>query len=85
MAEDAKVNPPKKTLNILRSLQDGDLVAVHSHVKQHPDNNGFVIVHIFKFRNDKILELWDLGQEIPDKIINELGMGLKRLSNPYCF
>lgn len=73
MKEDATANP-KKELKILRSLEDGDLVAIHSHVKQHPEDNGFVLVHFFKFREDKIIELWDLGQEIPDKIINEKGM-----------
>ncbi|MGM0579409.1 MAG: nuclear transport factor 2 family protein [Bacteroidota bacterium] len=73
MKEDVKANP-KKELKILRSLADGDLVAVHSHVKQQPDDNGFVFVHFFKFREDKIIELWDLGQEIPDQSINEIGM-----------
>jgi predicted SnoaL-like aldol condensation-catalyzing enzyme len=73
MKEDAKANP-KKELKILRSLEDGDLVAVHSHVKQHPDDNGFVLVHFFKFREGKIIELWDLGQEIPDHSVNDIGM-----------
>ncbi|ADR22248.1 polyketide cyclase [Marivirga tractuosa] len=73
MKEDAKANP-KKELKILRSLEDGDLVAIHSHVKQNPKDKGFVLVHFFKFNEDKILELWDLGQEFPDQMINELGM-----------
>lgn len=73
MTEDAVVNSQKE-LKILRSLEDGDLVAVHSHVKQNFDDKGFVLVHFFKFRADKIVELWDLGQEIPDQSINEIGM-----------
>lgn len=73
MKEDAKANPEKE-LKILRSLVDEDLVAVHSYVKQYPDDNGFVLVHFFKFREDKIIELWDLGQKIPDQSINEIGM-----------
>ncbi len=73
MTEDAKANSQKE-LKILRSLEDGELVAVHSYVKQNPDDNGFVLVHFFKFSDDKIVELWDLGQEIPDQIINEIGM-----------
>ncbi|WMN12219.1 nuclear transport factor 2 family protein [Marivirga salinae] len=73
MKEDAKANPEKE-LKILRSLEDEDLVAVHSYVKQYPDDNGFVLVHFFKFSEDRIIELWDLGQKIPDQSINEIGM-----------
>ncbi len=73
MMDDAKANPNKK-LRILRSLEDGELVAVHSHVKQSEENTGFLLAHFFRFKEDKIVELWDLGQEVPDQIINELGM-----------
>lgn len=73
MLEDAQ-NNPEKELKILRVLADEDLVAVHSHVKQNPNDSGFVLVHIFKFQAQKIVELWDLGQEIPNEIINENGM-----------
>jgi predicted SnoaL-like aldol condensation-catalyzing enzyme len=73
MKEDALSNPNKE-LKILRSLEDGDFVAVHSFVKQNPQDRGFVLAHFFKFYEDKIVELWDLGQEIPEKSINELGM-----------
>ncbi|WP_375579766.1 nuclear transport factor 2 family protein [Marivirga tractuosa] len=73
MLEDAQ-NNPEKELKILRAIAAEDLVAVHSHVKQNPSDSGFVLVHIFKFQSQKIVELWDLGQEIPDEIINENGM-----------
>ncbi|WP_296620267.1 nuclear transport factor 2 family protein [Marivirga sp.] len=73
MIEDAQ-NNPEKELKILRSLADEELVVVHAHVKQNPIDSGFALVHIFKFQAQKIVELWDLGQEIPDEIINENGM-----------
>ena len=73
MLEDSQ-NNPEKELIILRSLADEDLVVVHSDVKQNPIDSGFVLVHIFRFESQKIVELWDLGQEIPDEIINENGM-----------
>ncbi|MGJ3234177.1 nuclear transport factor 2 family protein [Marivirga sp.] len=73
MLEDSE-NNPKKELKILRSLADDEFIAVHSHVKQNPIDAGFVLVHFFKFKNQEIIELWDLGQEIPDEIINENGM-----------
>jgi predicted SnoaL-like aldol condensation-catalyzing enzyme len=73
MKEDIIANP-QKVLKILRSLEDGELVAVHSHVKQNTTDKGIVLVHFFKFSLDKIVELWDLGQEIPNQSINEYGM-----------
>jgi predicted SnoaL-like aldol condensation-catalyzing enzyme len=73
MIEDAQ-NNPEKELEILRSLADDELVAVHSLVKQNPIDVGFVLVHFFRFKHQKIVELWDLAQEIPDEIINENGM-----------
>ncbi|HET8858465.1 nuclear transport factor 2 family protein [Marivirga sp.] len=64
MNEDA-LNNPQKELNILRVLADGEFVVVHSQVKQNPSDYGFVFVHILKFKDRKIVELWDLGQEVP--------------------
>ena len=54
--------------------EDENLVAVHSHLKQSPADIGFAVVHILKFKDDKIVELWDLGQPIPKETINENGM-----------
>jgi predicted SnoaL-like aldol condensation-catalyzing enzyme len=73
MLEDAQ-NYPEKELKVLRALADGELVAVHSHIKQKQIDTGFVFVHIFRFKEQKIVELWDLSQEIPSKTINQNGM-----------
>ena len=73
MEENAAQNP-NKVLEIQRALQDGDLVAVHSHVRQHPGDRGAAMVHIFRFQGDRIVELWDVGQAVPESSPNELGM-----------
>ena len=73
MEENARQNPEKR-LDVLRSLEDGDLVAVHSHVRHKPGDRGVVVVHIFRFTGDRIIELWDLGQEIPSESVNANGM-----------
>jgi predicted SnoaL-like aldol condensation-catalyzing enzyme len=74
MEESHKLSP-NKIFQILRSLEDGDLVAVHSRVEQEGDNGWKgVVMHIFRFINDKIVELWDFGQGIPDEMVNENGM-----------
>ncbi|MBF4493265.1 nuclear transport factor 2 family protein [Flavobacterium sp. JLP] len=73
MEESSRKNP-NKTFEIHHALRDGDLVAVHSHVKQNSNDLGAAVVHIFRFEADKIVELWDLGQPIPAEKINENGM-----------
>lgn len=73
MAENAAANPDK-VFEIQRAIHEGDLVAVHSRVRQKPDQPGAVVVHIFRFENGKIVELWDLGQAVPESTINENGI-----------
>jgi predicted SnoaL-like aldol condensation-catalyzing enzyme len=72
--EDNARQSPNKRLEVLRALEDGDLVAVHSHIRQNPDDRGAVVVHIFRFDGDRIVEAWDAGQPVPEQSINEFGM-----------
>ena len=65
---------PDKVLDVKRVIADGELVAVHSHVQQKPGERGAAVVHIFRFENGRILELWDLGQPLPDESPNQFGM-----------
>ena len=51
---------PAKILEVKRVIVEGDFVVTHFHVRQNP--------------NDRIVELWDLGQPIPEKLLNENGM-----------
>src|SRR5262245_12373377 len=64
MEENARQNPDK-SLDVLRTLEEDDLVAVHSHVRQKPGDPGAVVVHLFRFEGDRIAELWDVGQPVP--------------------
>ncbi len=73
MEENAAMNPDKK-LEVKLAIQERDTVAVHSHVKQNPEDLGGAVVHIFRFQNNQIVELWDIGQPIPDDSPNENGM-----------
>ncbi|MFP3124637.1 nuclear transport factor 2 family protein [Ectobacillus funiculus] len=73
MEENATKNP-HKTLEVKRVIEEGDIVAVHSHVKQKQDDLGGAVVHIFRFHNDLIVELWDVGQPIPENSPNENGV-----------
>lgn len=64
MDENARQNP-EKTLEVKRVLAEGDLVAIHSGVRHRPGERGAMLVHLFRFDGDRIVELWDIGQEIP--------------------
>jgi predicted SnoaL-like aldol condensation-catalyzing enzyme len=73
MEENARANPGKR-FEVLRAIEDDDLVAVHSHVRQKPDDRGAVVVHLFRFEGDRIVELWDVGMAIPEKSVNGDGV-----------
>ena len=73
MEENHRKNP-HKVLEIERSLQEGDLVAVHSRVKMSAVDNGMALVHIFHFKGGRIDELWDIGQPVPQDCPNQHGM-----------
>ncbi|NQF14565.1 SnoaL-like domain-containing protein [Brevibacillus sp. HB1.3] len=72
--EENAVKNPHKLLEVKRAIEEGDMVAVHSHVKQNQEDLGGAVVHIFRFHNDQIVELWDVGQPIPAASPNENGM-----------
>jgi predicted SnoaL-like aldol condensation-catalyzing enzyme len=65
---------PNKILEVKHILEEGDLVAVHSHVRLQPEKPGIAVVHLLRFDGDKIAEMWDVGQEIPENMPNENGM-----------
>jgi predicted SnoaL-like aldol condensation-catalyzing enzyme len=73
MEENAALNPDK-LLDVKHVLEEGALVMVHSHVRQKPEDLGGAVVHIFRFQDERIVELWDVGQAIPDNSPNENGM-----------
>jgi predicted SnoaL-like aldol condensation-catalyzing enzyme len=73
MEENVAKNPDK-VLDVQRALEDGDLVAVHSRVRQRPEERGAAVVHIFRFDGDRIVELWDVGQPVPETSPNDHGM-----------
>ena len=73
MEENARQNPGKELL-VKHVIGEGDLVAVHAHVKLKMDDPGTVLVHIFRFEKGKVVELWDLGQRVPDNSPNQFGV-----------
>lgn len=64
---------PHKTLEIKQVIAEGDSVMIHSHVRLDPNELGFILAHIFKIQDGKIIELWDFGQAIPEDSPNQNG------------
>ncbi len=65
---------PNKTFEVQRALEDGDLVAVHSRLRLKPDMPEIAAVHIVRFEGGRIVEMWDVGQQVPAESPNENGM-----------
>ena len=65
---------PHATNKIIRTIADGDLVAVHVHSTMNPDDRGRAIVDIFRVESDKIVEHWDVIQPVPEETANSNGM-----------
>ena len=61
---------PDKSIEFVRSVAEGDLVALHTH-QIWPGGDEYVTMDFFRFdENDKIVEHWDSIQEIPDHTEN---------------
>ncbi len=65
---------PNKIFEIKHILGDGDFIAVHSHLRFNPNEPGLIVVHLFRFEKDKIVEFWDGAQPIPQDSPNQNGM-----------
>ena len=61
-----KKNPESHAI-FKRVAADGDLVFLHLHSKESAKDPGRAIVDIFRIENDKIVEHWDVIQEVPTK------------------
>jgi len=65
---------PNSRSEIKRAFADGDYVILHVHSVREPGARGSAIVDIFKLEDGKIVEHWDVIQEVPEKAANSNGM-----------
>jgi predicted SnoaL-like aldol condensation-catalyzing enzyme len=56
---------PHLRFDFKRFIAEGDLVVVHSHLVRQPGDRGMAVMDIFRIENQKIVEHWDVLQEIP--------------------
>ncbi|WP_231755444.1 nuclear transport factor 2 family protein [Bordetella sp. N] len=62
---------PQARSEIIRSATDGDLVWLHVHSTANPQDRGRAIVDIFRVKDGKIVEHWDIIQFVPEKSANQ--------------
>ena len=65
---------PNARSEIKRVFAEGDYVIVHVHAIREPGTRGRAIIDIFKLENGKLVEHWDVAQDVPEKAANANGM-----------
>ncbi|MCY1366866.1 nuclear transport factor 2 family protein [Achromobacter agilis] len=65
---------PQSVVEIKRVIAEGDLVMIHNLWRDSPEDRGQAVVDIFRVENGKIVEHWDVSQEIPENPANQNGM-----------
>jgi predicted SnoaL-like aldol condensation-catalyzing enzyme len=61
---------PEKSIEFVRSVAEGDLVALHTH-QVWPGGDEYVTMDFFRFdAHGKIVEHWDAMQQIPPSSMN---------------
>ena len=72
--EDAHKSQANQSVEVKQIFEDGDFVITHSRVtRADPQQAPIAVVHIFRFKGDRVVELWDLGQELISDSANENG------------
>lgn len=61
---------PNSKSEIKRAIAEGDLVVLHVHSTREPGQRGRAIVDIFRLENGKIVEHWDVIQDVPETAAN---------------
>jgi predicted SnoaL-like aldol condensation-catalyzing enzyme len=67
LIEALKAKIPGLVATVKHISADGDLVAVHWHASATPENemSGQAVVDLFRLANGKIVEHWDVYQDVP--------------------
>jgi predicted SnoaL-like aldol condensation-catalyzing enzyme len=64
-----KANPQANN-EIKRAVAEGDLVFLHVHAKRDKHDRGRAIVDIFRVEQGKVVEHWDVIQDVPETAAN---------------
>jgi predicted SnoaL-like aldol condensation-catalyzing enzyme len=73
MQESAR-DEPNKSFEVSQVIAQGDRVAVFSRLRRARVELEYAVVHILRIEGTKIVEMWDICQEVPPDSPNALGM-----------
>jgi predicted SnoaL-like aldol condensation-catalyzing enzyme len=62
---------PQLSLDIKRTVAEGDLVVTHSLIKTSPEDRGTAAADFFRLEDGKIVEHWDVLQPVPESAAND--------------
>jgi predicted SnoaL-like aldol condensation-catalyzing enzyme len=65
---------PNQHGEIKQVIAEGDLVVLHVHSTRGDNTPGRAIVDIFRVEHGKVVEHWDVIQDVPEKAANSNGM-----------
>lgn len=63
---------PNKSCDVQRTIEQGDFVWVHSRVRQAAQD--IAVVHIFRFVDGRVAEMWDVFTPVPANSPNTDGV-----------
>lgn len=69
-----KANHPNQRGDIKRVVAEDDLVVLHVHSTRDDGTPGRAIVDIYRIEDGKVVEHWDVIQDIPEEAANSNGM-----------
>jgi predicted SnoaL-like aldol condensation-catalyzing enzyme len=55
---------PEAVHDVKRAFVDGDHVTVHYHVRRWPGDLGWAVIDIFRVAGGKVVEHWDVMQDV---------------------
>ncbi|WP_369834510.1 nuclear transport factor 2 family protein [Cronobacter dublinensis] len=61
---------PQSRAKVIRSAADGDLVWLQVHSTNGSHDRGQAVLDIFRVKDGKIVEHWDIIQDVPEKAAN---------------
>ncbi|HEV2704208.1 MAG TPA: nuclear transport factor 2 family protein [Steroidobacteraceae bacterium] len=61
---------PQHHYEVKKVIAEGDLVVLHLHGKSGPNPHGESVVDIFRIKDGKVVEHWDVIQPIPEHADN---------------
>ncbi len=73
--EEAHQKSPNKAIEVKHTYQDGDIVITQSLVSRLDlAQPSIAVVHVFRFKGQRIVELWDVGQPVLKESPNKNGI-----------